>query len=543
MRKKTGIYFICFCLVIVLGQLYSTSGFSQEEVNPDSGTMPVTGNPLTGDPVEGGPESVVLPTAKEKEKQGEKDKEKQQAKNVNIDARMLYGEYNNILTMLSIIQNLESFTYQLNSELKRSNDFGYENSSFYESEIGFTAKADLSETWKFIPTFQVNNESHGMFNNSVYSREEKDKIIVELKNEYKPDHPGIQRRWNFDLGGAQYVHRLVSAQNVDNSVESDFYKIDVEAGFEDVGSASNKWGIQCNYTEYFYSTQNTDESASNDRHVSSRLMLNFRLTEYLKIGVKAGADWDKDRNNFKGFLPAGKINITSSLAKSLSFELFCGYSLVSFKPEDFYFEQKFIMPTYTLPPGTVLHSGLKGKYSSSFKKGDKDSVYLKRIRFKGSGSVKKNNNFYNFYPIASGTVLSAQTIETYLVNAKADVAVDVRIYESKLKLGVNYQFLYFWADKNITYRPEHTVGGQIKYSGDGWELEWENTLLSEVYINPEASTELEKVVIGSVALQLQTFETFYVYLKFNNLYNTRYNYRDGYPEPGRTFLGGLRIII
>ncbi len=68
-------------------------------------------------------------------------------KNVNIDARMLYGQKNNIDASFSIIQNLRNFAYQLNSNLMRSNDFGYKNSSFYESEIGFTGKADLSNTW------------------------------------------------------------------------------------------------------------------------------------------------------------------------------------------------------------------------------------------------------------------------------------------------------------------------------------------------------------------------------------------------------------
>ena len=38
-------------------------------------------------------------------------------------------------------------------------------------------------------------------------------------------------------------------------------------------------------------------------------------------------------------------------------------------------------------------------------------------------------------------------------------------------------------------------------------------------------------------------EGFYAYFRIENLYNTRYTLREAYPEPGVTFLGGLRILI
>ncbi|HNW29438.1 MAG TPA: hypothetical protein PKN50_13255, partial [Spirochaetota bacterium] len=100
--------------------------------------------------------------------------DKERKANFNIDALVLYGQYNRILWLGSLTQSFDSFTYQLNSNFSRSNDFGYHNSSYYDNGIGFTGEADITEKWKMTPEVEVGNESHGMFSNPFYSREEKD---------------------------------------------------------------------------------------------------------------------------------------------------------------------------------------------------------------------------------------------------------------------------------------------------------------------------------------------------------------------------------
>jgi len=64
-----------------------------------------------------------------------------------------------------------------------------------------------------------------------------------------------------------------------------------------------------------------------------------------------------------------------------------------------------------------------------------------------------------------------------------------------------------------------------------------------VYTDPEGDEELSGAVIGTLGLQRRMLESFYAYIRVENLYNARYNLRDGYPEPGITLLGGLRILI
>jgi hypothetical protein len=167
-----------------------------------------------------------------------------QFRNVNIDAELMYGQYNNIFSAFSIIQSNEQFTYQLNTEFKRSNDFGYTNSSFYDNSVEFTGQTELLKNWTFIPIINIYNESHGMFDNAFFSREEKDKIVLLMKNEYKPS----PTRWQFNYGGAQYVHRLVG----DDALKSSFNKFNEEIEWDFVFSASHQLTIRHYSWVYFY---------------------------------------------------------------------------------------------------------------------------------------------------------------------------------------------------------------------------------------------------------------------------------------------------
>jgi outer membrane cobalamin receptor len=49
--------------------------------------------------------------------------------------------------------------------------------------------------------------------------------------------------------------------------------------------------------------------------------------------------------------------------------------------------------------------------------------------------------------------------------------------------------------------------------------------------------------IGSLSLQFKVLDSFFLYGRIDNLYNTRYSTVAGYPEQGRTIVGGLRIVI
>ncbi len=462
--------------------------------------------------------------------QEKNEKATQSVSRTNVDAELMYGQYNNIYSTFSIIQNHDRFTYQLNSDFRRSNDFGYNNSSYNNSQIGFTGKAEFFENWKFIPQIDVYNLSHGMFDNSSFSREEKDKIAVVFKNEYKP----TPTRWNFNLGGVQYVHRLTS--RTADSVESSLYKVFEEVEWEYILSPSNKFSIKHSLEQYTY---DSDEIGSDITYISNEFSGGFRFSEFFQLGITGIVDWDRD----EGLFPAAKIQLGTVGLKYISFDIGYRNELVPFRPDDIYFSQNFVLPDRILASST-LHRG-EASMSLEADYGSGTSFSVKKIRFKAGGGFEDNSRFANFYPIDSteASVIGIEGISAQKYDFISEFSFDCLIFARLFRFSVNYTYENYTADVNVTYRPEHQFDGSIKYIFNRGEVEWSNRITSSVYVSPFHAEVLQSATVGSLKLQFQIAETLYFNLLLNNLYGAEYSYRNGYPEPGFTALAGLRIVI
>ncbi len=471
--------------------------------------------------------SVDEPDKDEDEKE---ETETKKGFNVNIDASLLYGLYNNIFSAISFIQNHEKFAYQLNSEFKRSNDFGYKNSSFYNNEIGFTGKARFFKSWTFIPELTVNNESHGMFDDETFNREEKDKIVILFKNEYKP----TPARWQFNVGGAQYVHRLSG-----DSFNFSCYKINEEIKWEYVWSAANSIIINHYYWQYFYDYDG-DNGMDTDSHVANEILANFKITEYIKLNGGGIIDWNLD----SGWFPSGKLQISSTGLKYFSIEGAYSYILKPFAPENVYFEQKYVYPAGGLPAAKIHIGALDTSFDISFKK--KTSFYLKKFKLKLEGAWERSNNFYNFLPsttyINSG-ILAVEAIPVTFIHVEPSILFSFNIFDHSLEMKASYLYQYFISDDIVTYHPSHTVKGEVIFKTTDWELAFENSYQNAMYTDPATGREIGGRILGNIELQYKMIDTLYIDVKLQNIYNNSYSLVDGFPEPGFRALAGLRIII
>ncbi len=479
------------------------------------------------------PRENNLPIATPQAKEQDPSKIFKNKTNVDLDGKFLYGMYNNVLIDFNLTQNFDKFSYQLGTDFRRSNDFGYRNTSFYESQVGLTGKADILEVWKMTPDIQVTNQSYGMHVNPLFSREEKDKFFVEIKNEFKKN----PYRFDFNLGGGNHVHRLKKI-NSPRVTKSSFYKANGEFGWETIWSASNTFRLNNKAAHYFYENSHTTD----DTDFHNEFVLSFKVTEYFVFDFGAGLNWNRDRREWYGMLPFGMLNISTAGVKYTSIELSYSYDLVPFRPENFYFEQTFIMPSYNLPPGEThkveLKAGLDFKFNS-----DK-SFYVKQFKIKGSGTFEYNKSFYNYYSLVPENLLSAETIPVMIGRARAETGLVFNILKGdRLEIGANYEYCYFYADTYITYRPNNSFGTYIKFSIQRWSLEWENKWLGPVHVAPESSRTLRPIWLGTLNLQLQVLDSFYLYTILENMYNRKIVFREGYPEPGIVFSGGIRIII
>ncbi|HSV95422.1 MAG TPA: hypothetical protein VLM75_00660 [Spirochaetota bacterium] len=444
------------------------------------------------------------------------------SRNVNIDMQVVYGQYNNMLSTINLSHEQENSVYLLSSYFKRSNDFGYngslfENSSFNENRIGYTGNFNPTDSLKSILEAEVNNDSRGMFDNPTYSREEKDKARMSIKNIAKltSSFEGY-----ITVGGAEYRHRL-NAIAADGSERSRLNHVTTEIGGEYIWSASNRIRGNVLGGHYFY-----QGDIPSDRYFSGELIDDFNITP--NIGLSFGVNVDVNRDEKPLAFPV--VGVTLKGFQYTTFSLLYRCDLIPFRPEEFYLEQKYIMPTYDLPPGRVHHGDARLEVRVN------DIVSIK-----AGVVVENNNNFYNYYTVTPGDVLSAETIEATTCASHVDSRF--LLFEEVLEISLRYEYNYFIASEHITYRPRQNFGSAVKYNGKIWRFEWSNKLAGKVYADPDGDGEISGAVIGVLGLQRRMLESFYAYVRVENLYNARYNLREGYPEPGITFLGGLRILI
>ncbi|HDP80438.1 MAG TPA: hypothetical protein ENN21_06300 [Spirochaetes bacterium] len=447
--------------------------------------------------------------------------EREKAKNINIDMQIVYGQYSNMLSTINLSQEHRDFVYLLSSYFKRSDDFGYNdrlysNSSFYENKLGFTGNAQVADGWKAIFDAEVNYDSRGMFENALYSREEKDESNLSIKNIYKVSN---SFETYLTLGGARFTHRHRPAALGDEERK----RLNLgraDAGGEYIWSASNRLRMNAQFGYYEYRDNGPD-----DHYVSTEIIDDFNLTR--NLGISFGLNCDVNRDDDPLVFPLLAVTVKGFEHAVIS--MLYRYDIVPFKPEEFYLEQKYILPDFDLPPARVHHGDLKVDVRAN-------SV----VNVKLNLMVEHNDNFYN-YRTAPGNLLYVDPVPAMVYMVKLDS--NFILLEKVLELSLGYEYAWYDAEVNITYRPEQLVNTMVKYTGSRWRFEWSNRILGKVYTDPDTDDMLDGSVLGYFGMQRRMMDNFFAYLRVENIYNNKYNLREGYPEPGVTFLGGLRILI
>ncbi|HNX59142.1 MAG TPA: hypothetical protein PKK43_08575, partial [Spirochaetota bacterium] len=466
--------------------------------------------------------------------------ENKSSKNMNVDMQLTYGQYNNMFSTISLSHEQEKFVYLLNSQFKRSNDYGYgktiySNTSYYENNIGFTGNLNAGDGWKTIFDGSVDNESHGMYENPVYTREEKEKYSLSAVNIIRQSS---SFEWNTSANVAGYTHRL-AARDSDNDEKSSLLKLKGSLGGEIIWSASNRLRFNVDGTWYRYNVADVD----NDDFVKGEMIDDFRLLSFLRMSIGLNGAWaknggalimgrlsrpgDSSRKIPVPVNPTGSLSLFGNDIVSVTFQY--RHEMEPFRAENFYFEQKYVYPEYDLSP-TRSHVG-EGRID--IKGGD-------YVWFKGGCVVKKSDDFYD-YVADEAMVLRAHKLDTTMLIAKGDGSVTVP--GSGVQVVMGYEYSHYYTSEHITYRPAHSVTSALKYNGSVLNIEWSNRYQSRVYTDPEKNGRLKSSVIGFLGAQVQMLTGFYSYLRVENLYNNKYYLRDGYPEAGLTVLGGLRILL
>jgi hypothetical protein len=481
----------------------------------------------------------TIPDVPDQKKDEKQDADRSGTKNINIDMQLTYGLYNNMFSTISLSHEQDNFVYLLSSQFTRSNDYGYggkiySNTGYYENKIGFTGNLNVRDGWKTLFEGAVDNESHGMYTNPVYSVEEKEKYSLSVKNTMRSFS---SFEWFASLNAVGFTHRL-AGRNLDDNEKTSLTQFQGELGGENIFSATNRIRVNITGTWYRYSA----DGAADDRYARGEVIDDFKVTNFFGVSMGINGAWSRDG----GVLKIGRTPKTSTMPRvpipvnpiiglnfyagnSVTASVLYRHDLEIFRAEELYFNQKYVFPQYTLPP-TRSHSG-------EAKIDIKGSDYF---QIRGDCVAKHSVDFYN-YAADSANVLRVRTIDVNSLNAKCDGIISVP--ESGMQLSVGYEYNYFKAREYITYKASHSINSSLRFSTKVWNIEWSNKYSSRVYTNPGSTSKLPNSVIGFLGAQLQMINGLFSYLRIENLYNNKYYLRDGYPEAGVTVLAGLRILL
>ncbi len=153
-------------------------------------------------------------------------------------------------------------------------------------------------------------------------------------------------RWNLNLGGAYFTHRLDSTQVPDVFTlkpyhSADFYKINAEFGWQYIWSAANRLAFNSKFSHYFFKAP-----YDYDSWVANEFTWNFNLSEYFKFGLGPEYTYNRDRGHFV----SGRIDASTVKVRYFSAGASYVYELVPFTPENFYFNRRYVKPAYNLMP-------------------------------------------------------------------------------------------------------------------------------------------------------------------------------------------------
>ena len=440
-------------------------------------------------------------------------------RNINIDMQVVYGQYNDMLSTVNLSQEQEGFVYLLRTYLKKSNDYGYKddifkNTSYYQNRIGFTGNITASETWKSLFDINVHNDSYGMADNVVFSREEKDNVILDWKNivKYSPSFEMF-----YVIGGAQYYHRLIGTTT--EGEESRVYQAHGQIGGEYIWSASNRFKYSSMLYVYKY------EKYENDFFCNNQIVDDFNITKDVGITVGANADFNRDEHWLIGPIIGASYRGFTNCSIVVQYS----YFMQPFKPEELYLQQKFIAPIYDLEPARVHRGNVKV-----------DCKINSVVTIQLLSQTEYSNNFYNYITVP-GDVISAIGITAWVFSNSAMVMIN--IIPKLLTMDAHYTFSYYHADENITYRPQHLFDMSITYNGPKWKVNLIHDIASSVYTSPNKDDTLKSRIVGYLDLQRKMLEGFFAYIRVENLYNNRYYLRENYPESGIKGLFGIRILL
>ncbi len=460
-----------------------------------------------------------------------KDGEVLEGNHINVDGKMLLGrDYERDVTF-SIIYGGPSFTYQVNAGSEDSSGFeNYSHSNYRKNYADFTGEIEINEYWKVIPEFQSMNSSHGMFDHPDFSEENRSFFEGRLKNEYKP----APARWIFDLYFSGNQNSLIRRSY--GKEEEGFSRFGGIMSMDYIWSASNKVGVEV-AGEYIDYEENT--GSGDDYSVSSDFTGVFRISEFFMLTASPRFLFNKDKTDYLYF----RGGLSTIGIKNLSFELNYEYNNIHYDPVLFLANNRYVHMRYDIDPEIIHKTEIKSVFQVTGL--NMGTMMLENLKITLYSTYENNDNFHN-YNITPGNLLYIEGIPLNFFSAGIDFVTkfDISGHTFGIELEYNrFKYLETGNKRNITFRPNNVLKSELFYENNLFSLLLESDFSGSVFQRSDLDLKKDSSLNGTLSFLFKVSKGMQLYGKVVNLYDDVSLYREGFPEQGRRFLGGIRIAI
>jgi iron complex outermembrane receptor protein len=154
----------------------------------------------------------------------------------------------------------------------------------------------------------------------------------------------------------------------------------------------------------------------------------------------------------------------------------------------------------------------------------------------------------NLFYIKGDNIIMAQRVEGRPLNVNSGV-IENKGFElttnyhasENLRFSANYSLLDM--THKIVGAPEHKLYVSGNYSIDRWNFSSGLKYLGNLYTTVGENTEKENALLWNARVNYRALEWLNVFLRGENLLGREYEINAGYPMPGATVFGGLRIDL
>jgi len=154
----------------------------------------------------------------------------------------------------------------------------------------------------------------------------------------------------------------------------------------------------------------------------------------------------------------------------------------------------------------------------------------------------------NLFYIKGDNIIMAQRVEGRPLNVNSGV-IENKGFElttnyhasENLRFSANYSLLDM--THKIVGAPEHKLYVSGNYSIDRWNFSSGLKYLGNLYTTVGENTDKENALLWNARVNYKALEWLNVFLRGENLLGREYEINAGYPMPGATVFGGLRIDL